>query len=466
MLDDGREDVKINNVDEVKTLSETQEGNIDNSDQYKGKRYQRQLVSLMKTIAIGYVFGLVIAFALVMILGGGHMDFQALGGITVIAGGIVSAFMLSKAGINNALVDYLLKVAGNLFKGLLAGGFGFGLVMVLFIFKMIVCGLIAFAILLFIALLLPTTIIYTLIMFILERCGLEISDETGKKLDYIVPLITVVLTIFLLTKMFENDRKGVPDASSAKHVSTETQDKVYDSDNVYKSVDSGNSSANTNSNPETNANTNTDAETNAANSGLHAVLDARPEQDTSEEKLEADPVTENAEGDEKAESDTIPVSDDYIEAYRKYFDDLNAQMVADYGEDAWEYAMYWIAYLDDDDIPEIIYNADDGIDAYMYDDGEVKIAFALDWDDVYYIPGGNNIITLGGSGEDSWIDRISRSEDGTYGRITTMYSFEQYKAYSEEYDRIMREMPDDFVHLNDQKSYTTVQELCDALKAQ
>ncbi len=177
--------------------------------------------------------------------------------------------------------------------------------------------------------------------------------------------------------------------------------------------------------------------------------------DTSDESTVPEETSENVQEEAEDSVDLEPA----IKAYSDYVTDMEAGLVADLGEDTLDYLAYYLAYLDEDDIPELII-CFESVEAFSYEDGAVISQFEIDLDNIYFLPKGNDIYTIGGDGEDNWVNHLYKTDEG-YEGDEDYYPPEGYEDFKKLEEEIMANI-EGYVYLYDLKSGKTVQEAYEA----
>ncbi len=187
------------------------------------------------------------------------------------------------------------------------------------------------------------------------------------------------------------------------------------------------------------------------------VEEDNSETDTSDDSTVSEENTETVKEEVEDTVDLEPV----IQAYSDYAADMEAGLVADLGEDSLDNLAYYLAYLDEDDIPELIISFE-SVEAFSYEDGEVVSQFEIDLDNIYFLPKGNDIYTFSGNGEDNWITHLYKTAEG-YEGDEDHYPLEEYEGFKKLKDEIMADIEENnYIYLYDLKSGKTVQEAYEA----
>ena len=164
------------------------------------KVYEARLKELLKTIGISYAIGLIVAILLALIAGGAT---PLLGPdtvlITAVVGSAVGIFMVNKSEVRVGILNTCIKMASGLFGTIFSAGFGSVVGLMLFMIKLVCAAVVGMFLLLFAVISFPVTIVYTLVMFLIERYVGEIPGGIGSMLDQAVPLVVVILIVMFLT---------------------------------------------------------------------------------------------------------------------------------------------------------------------------------------------------------------------------------------------------------------------------
>ncbi len=157
-------------------------------------------------LLIGYGIGLALGFAFCFLIKAKPQAFviEALV-FGFIFGTIISAFIMASKGSVNSLASKGLSILKGMFVGLLSS-FSPNPVFILILFvKLVFDILLAIGLTLFITVSFPLTVLYTVVMFLIEKFGKEFEDSTIQILDKIVPvvsfIIAAVITIGILKSM-------------------------------------------------------------------------------------------------------------------------------------------------------------------------------------------------------------------------------------------------------------------------
>lgn len=169
------------------------------------KRYEEQLKNMLIYLAEGFGIGLIGGFILSWInykeICG---DFFGMGLVLgILIGGAASMILMSAKGVKNAAANSALGIIRNMFGGLFTAGVGSGLLLFIFLLKMMLYIIIALILFLFMMISFPLTIIYTVVMYFVEKRGKDIDADTADKLDKIVPIIAFVITALILYILFK-----------------------------------------------------------------------------------------------------------------------------------------------------------------------------------------------------------------------------------------------------------------------
>lgn len=170
------------------------------------KRYEYQMKNLLATLAKGFGIGLVVSFLLALLIEGGFsisvIGYALL--IDLIVGSLISMFMTSSSGTQGGLANAAVNAGRGMIGGLFSAGFGGGVGMVFFIIELFFYGIIAGVLFLFAAISFPLTIVYTLVMFLIEKFKGEIDDGVADILDKIVPVVAFVITAIIIILIIKN----------------------------------------------------------------------------------------------------------------------------------------------------------------------------------------------------------------------------------------------------------------------
>lgn len=170
------------------------------------KRYESQLKALLGALAKGFAIGLVVSIILVMFIEGGF-SFSALGKgilLDLFIGSLISMFTTSSSGTQNNLVNASVNIAKGMIGSIFSVGYGWGIGMAFFILKFVFYGIIAFVLFVFAAISFPLTIVYTVIMYLIERLKGSIDDSLADILDKIVPIVAFIVTAFIVYVVIKN----------------------------------------------------------------------------------------------------------------------------------------------------------------------------------------------------------------------------------------------------------------------
>ena len=159
------------------------------------KRYEYRLKQLGKGIAIGYGIGVAVAVVIECLLKGSVTEGFY---VTLLVGSIISIFKTSSSGAQSGLVNAAVNVGRGMVGSIFSSGLGFGVGMLIFGLKFLIYGAIACILFAFAAISFPLTIIYTIIMYMIEKFKGEIDDSIANTLDNIVPIAAFVITVFLI----------------------------------------------------------------------------------------------------------------------------------------------------------------------------------------------------------------------------------------------------------------------------
>ena len=184
------------------------------------KRYEEQLNKMLVFLGIGYGVGVIAAFVLSWLSYKEICsDFFMMGIVLwILIGSAISMIIISTRGIQNAAVNASVGIIRSMFGGLFTAGIGSGLLLFIFILKIMAYLMITLVLALFMIVSFPLTIIYTVVMYFMEKSGKEISDDTADTLDKIVPVAAFIITAILLYVIFKSgngDNKEVTNKSSA-----------------------------------------------------------------------------------------------------------------------------------------------------------------------------------------------------------------------------------------------------------
>lgn len=158
-------------------------------------RMQTLKLIMLKGYLIGFVIGIIICF-LTKIPLSGYAAILVLSGLGI--GSLICAFLLASKGATDSLAARGMAFIKSMFRSMFANPGFIGL----FVVKMIMDFLIALGIGLFIMISFPLTIVYTFIMFLLEKNGKRFKDSTIKLLDKVVPIVSTVIAIVVVFIVF------------------------------------------------------------------------------------------------------------------------------------------------------------------------------------------------------------------------------------------------------------------------
>ena len=176
------------------------------------KRYEMQLDNMLIYLGEGYVIGLVIAFIISWISYKEIcVDFFGMGVVlAILIGSAISMILMSAKGIQNAALNMSFGFIKNLFSSFFSAGFGSGLLLFISFLKFMFCIFVSMIIFLYMMVSFPLTILYTVIMYFVEKAGKDIDESTANKLDKLVPIISFLITALILYILFKgNDENSV-----------------------------------------------------------------------------------------------------------------------------------------------------------------------------------------------------------------------------------------------------------------
>lgn len=162
--------------------------------------YSERLRELLKTIGKSYVIGLVVAVVFEVLTMGGleRVRIDAIVGFTIVFGSLIGIFLVNKSGVRVGILNTAIKAVTSVFGGMVFAGVGSGIGMVFFVFRLMF-GLIVGGILLgFAVICFPVTILYTFVMFLIEKFVGEIDPQIGAILDNVVPIGSAVILFWIV----------------------------------------------------------------------------------------------------------------------------------------------------------------------------------------------------------------------------------------------------------------------------
>lgn len=164
------------------------------------KRYEYQMRELLFAMLKGYGIGIILsALAAASMVSQGLLSNVVTGalGLDLVFGSMATMFFLGstevKAGFSGALIGLLKAMFGSL---LFSGFFSLNpMFMLFFLLKFMFCLIAASLILVVSIVLFPITVVYTVVMFLIEKFKGPIDDDLGDILDKLVPIGIIALWI-------------------------------------------------------------------------------------------------------------------------------------------------------------------------------------------------------------------------------------------------------------------------------
>lgn len=163
-------------------------------------RYESKLKNLIGITIKGYGIGYIISLILGCFISGGF-SWDMFGNalvLDVIIGSSIAIYMATSSGMQNSLATVAINAGKGMLGSAFSAGFGWGFGMVISICKLVIFGMIALALFLFAAISYPLTLIYTAVMYLIERKNGEIDETMAELLDKVVPVIAAIVTAIAL----------------------------------------------------------------------------------------------------------------------------------------------------------------------------------------------------------------------------------------------------------------------------
>lgn len=176
-------------------------------------KYESSLKQLLKIMAIGYGIGFIVSLVVVFLMKDPLLESIAyILFFTTVVGSFATVIMSMKASTGLFALEMSRKAMISVI-GTLATGASWGPI---FFLIFIICVLVMLGIAIFVAVSFPLTFIYTLIMFIIEKCGARIPDLVSDILDKIVPIVSFCIAVVVVFRVF--DILGSPTTSTSDSV--------------------------------------------------------------------------------------------------------------------------------------------------------------------------------------------------------------------------------------------------------
>lgn len=163
-------------------------------------RYASKLKDIIgitiKGYGVGYIISLILGY---FILGG--FSWSMFGDalvLDVFVGSGIVLFKSGSSGMQNTLASAAVNAARGMLGSVFSAGFGWGIGMVFFVCKLVFFGVIAVVLILFAMISYPVNVLYTTVMYLIEKYKGDIDDELADTLDKWVPIIGVVIVIIVL----------------------------------------------------------------------------------------------------------------------------------------------------------------------------------------------------------------------------------------------------------------------------
>lgn len=165
-------------------------------------RYCEQLKGILKSLAIGYGIGGVLAFFFSLLIEGGFTSnvFPITIACLFIFGSVIGIIMVMRKGMAFTIViSSCVKVAKMAFTTMVSAAFGFGILgLVIFIIPMAIFCVLASVMAMYVLVSFPITVLFVVIMAAIEKFITQIPDNVADLLDKIVPVASTIGTFCVI----------------------------------------------------------------------------------------------------------------------------------------------------------------------------------------------------------------------------------------------------------------------------